>query len=630
MSVKSLPSLVAEIILVGTGTVLTFYVAAASLGFMSNSSVHYATFILAILILCSIITISTKVMGVTYNSFDLLRKAVLILPCAGAVFGAAYLRFNALRIELSAPNFTDGDLIFGSVMLLGILGLTWIHWGGLLACMIIAVVTYFFLGHHVPHPLLMHPEYDIEFIMNYIGLGLTDGIFWLSQIAADSLYLLVIYAAVLLGTGMLPLVVELGKYPGNRVRGGAAFPAVIGSAIVGTVMGQGTANVMLTGRFTIPAMVNAGFRKEMAGAIEAVASLSGQILPPILGLAGFIIASTLNRAYIEIALGALIPGLLFLSGLVIGIIVYAYRSGVPRTEARVNTDIIKRLMPTFVLSFGVLFYLLLTYSSPAIAALAAIVVALISAFLFQGKYRPSLSSMYAAYKEGLVTISILSLLLIAIGPLAQTFLTTNVASRAAILLVNALPEYQFIMLVLAMLVALILGLGLPTPAAYLIGALTAVPLLQGVGVGALEAHFFVFYFAVFSALSPPIAVAAMAASKVADAPFLDTAIAGLKLMCPMLIIPYAFISIPGILTFPDISWEVAVNVVALVLLQIILVTTIFGYASRRLTFIERCCIGGLGLVGAVFLYNQDIFFAYAFIASAILFLSYIIKFPKNE
>ena len=125
----------------------------------------------------------------------------------------------------------------------------------------------------------MHPEYDANFVMNNIGLGTTDGMFWLSRLAADHIYFLVIYAAILLGVGMLKMVIEIGKLTGNRVRGGAAFPAIIGSGIVASVMGQAVSNVVLTGRLTIPMMKSHGYRKEMAGAIEAVASTSGQIMP---------------------------------------------------------------------------------------------------------------------------------------------------------------------------------------------------------------------------------------------------------------------------------------------------------------------------------------------------------------
>lgn len=583
---------IADALILAMGSLLTLYIIIASLGLIRNSAEHYTTFVFCILFMATVHAINMVVQSKGQYSSRRWMLLLISLASSGffAVFGAAYLRLNAVRIEALAPRLNDLDLTVGLLMLFGILGLTWFHWGGILTGMIAAVIAYFFFGHLVPHPLLQHPEYDFSFIMNYVGLSLSNGMFWLTQIAADKLYLLVIYASVLLGIGMLPLVIELGKITGLRFRGGSAFPAVIGSAVVGTVMGQGTANVMLTGRFTIPAMNKSGFSKEMAGAIEAVASLSGQILPPIMGLAGFIIASTLNIPYIDVALAALLPGLLFITGLTVGILTYAGRDKIPKIKEEIDYEVIIRLLPTFLASFGILLYLLLEYLSPSIAALAAIAVAVVLS-VFQGCYRPKWKALLSAYTEGLRTVTVLALLLIAIGPLAQTFLTTNISSRVAILLVSFLPESQTLMLGIAAVISLILGLGLPTPVAYMVGALTAVPFLQIVGINDFLAHFFVFYFSVFSALSPPVAVAALAASKVSGGSFIGTAVSGLKLMVPMLIIPFAFTANPDLLGFPNLTSSAIVSFASLLLIQTFIAWAVFGY-----------CFGAIGLVTRMVLF----------------------------
>jgi len=297
-----------------------------------------------------------------------------------------------------------------------------------------------------------------------------------------------------------------------------------------------------------------GYSGSMAGAIEATASTAGQIMPPILGLAAFIIASFLNRPYVEVAMAAMLPGLLYMTGVSIAIVVYAKRHDLPKLVEMADTQMIKRLLPTFLISFGVVLWLLLGYRSPAIAGLAGIILALVLC-LFQGKYRPTARQLYSAIEEGFYLVAILSLLLIAIGPLGQVMLTTNLSGRLGSVLVAYLPDTQLLLLVGAMIVSLILGMGLPTPVAYLIVALALVPFLQQIGIPPLQAHFFVFYFAVFSTLTPPVAVSVLAAAKLADATFLKTAIDSIKIASTTFIIPYAFVFSPELMSFPNMTWS---------------------------------------------------------------------------
>ena len=132
--------------------------------------------------------------------------------------------------------------------------LNWFHWGALLTTIIGLSVVYFFYGYLIPYPLLTTPQYDPEFVMNYLGLGTNEGLFWFLREAADSIWFLVIFAGALFAVGTLRMVIEIGKAGGNRVAGGAAFPAIIGSGIVAAIMGTAVSNVVLTGRFTIPMM----------------------------------------------------------------------------------------------------------------------------------------------------------------------------------------------------------------------------------------------------------------------------------------------------------------------------------------------------------------------------------------
>jgi TRAP transporter 4TM/12TM fusion protein len=581
------------------GAILTIYIGLNVFGYIRNSSEHYATFVLAIVVMAGLLALRNavdKLGGTGPDARFWARMAVAALGTVLATAGAAFIRVHAVRFEMIQPFFEPFDFQMGLVLAAGILILTWIHWGPLLTAIVVVAIAYFFYGHQIENVLFTHPEYEANFVMNYVSLGTNQGFYWLAQVAADSIYFLIFYAAILLGLGMLQMVIEIGKVSGRYIHGGAAFPAIVGSGIVASVMGQAVSNVVLTGRFTIPMMKQNGYRPSMAGAIEAVASTSGQIMPPILGLAGFIIASFLNVPYIDVALSALIPGLLFLSGTTIGVLIYARRFKLPKLEAQADRELILRMLPAFLGSFAVVLVLLLNYRSPSFAGLMGTVVALLLC-LFQGRYRPKLRTFFESVEDGLTLIALLSLLLIAIGPLGQVILTTNLSGRLGVVLVEILPDIKVVLLLGAMVISLLLGMGLPTPVAYVVVALALAPFIQQMGVPALNAHFFVFYFAVFSTLTPPIAVSVLAAAKLADARFLGTAADAMKLAVTTFVIPFAFVFHPELLSFPNLTWSVVPPVALLLVLQWTVSVAAYGYFRRDLGTAERAAFAVVSLAG---------------------------------
>ncbi|MDZ7749202.1 MAG: TRAP transporter fused permease subunit [Halofilum sp. (in: g-proteobacteria)] len=583
------------------GAGLTAYLAGAALGFSPDSAQHYSNFALVVLVMAGVLAVRNLVYsrrdGLPVRAFwPRLAVALIALVTTAVSFG--YIRWHATRLETAQPFFEGFDLVIGFVMIFSVLVLNWLHWGWLLTTVIGAAIAYFFFGHNIDSVLFMVPEYDTNFVLNYMGLGTTQGFFWLVQLATDSIYFLVIYASVLLGVRTVEMVLEVGKACGRHVHGGAAMAPLFGSGVIGAVMGQAVSNVVLTGRFTIPMMKHYGYRAPMAGAIEATASTAGQILPPILGLSGFIIASMIGVPYIEVALSSLIPGLLYLSGSLIAVLVYARRMSLPKLTERVNYGVIRRVAPTFVISFVVVVWLLLGYRSPSYAGLFGIAIAL-GLCLFQGRYRPRLPALLRALDEGLVLVTVLSVLLIAIGALAQTVLTTGLSGRLGSVLIAYLPDSQLLMLLGAMLVSLVLGLGLPTPAAYLVASLAMVPFLQQAGIPDLQAHFFVFYFAVFSTLTPPVMVSILAAARLAHAGLRETVVHALKIACTTFIVPFAFVYNPSLMSFPDIGWDIVLPLVEVLTIQVGVAVSAFGYLLRPLAVWERTAFGLVALLGFV-------------------------------
>ena len=560
---------VIQFLFVSTGALLSGSIAVALFGYVRSSSAHYSSFVLGIVIMAGLIGLRNLLdehlednRGEYFHTRCIIAIAGFIL----AATGAAYIRFNVHRLELMQPFFEQTDVVFGLVFTAGVLLLTLLHWGLLLTSIIGLAILYFFYGHHIDNVLFTHPHYQTGFVMNYIGLGTTQGFFMLTQLAADSIYFLLIYASVLISIGAMQMALELGKLSGGKVAGGAAYPAILGSGVVASVMGQAVSNVVLTGRFTIPMMKKHGYSASMAGAIEAVASTAGQIMPPVLGLAGFLIAALLNIPYIEVAGAALIPALLFLTGIVISVSLYARRQRIPKLKEAFDARKVRRIAPTFVVSFSVVLLMLVLHYSPSIAGMCGIASALALAW-FQGNYRPTAQGIFSALEEGLVLVTLLSLLIIAIGPLGQTMITTNLSGRLGSVLVDVLPDAPLLLLAGAMVITLILGMGLPTPVAYVVTALAVVPFLQQLGFPAFQSHFFVFYFAVFSTLTLPIAVGVLAAAKLAGSRFTATAIDAMKLALPVFLIPFAVIYNPELSMIGDWTWRTPLLFAALVLVQ---------------------------------------------------------------
>ena len=612
-----------------TGAILTFYIAASAFGLVKNSSEHYSNFILGTCIMTGLLAIrglaDEKISGAV-KPFFAVRLSFAAIAFVLSAIAMGYVRYNAVSLEQTQPFFTETQMIFGWIMTVSILMLTLIHWGLLLTSIITISIIYFFLGYLIENPLFMTPEYDPEFVMNYIGLGTNQGFYYLAQVAADSVYFLIIYAAILLGVGMLDMVLDVGKIAGRKVSGGAAGPAIIGSGIVASIMGQAVSNVVLTGRLTVPMMRKYGYKGSMAGAIEATASTAGQIMPPIMGLAAFIIASFLNKAYIDVALSALIPGLLYLVGVCIAVAVYARRYELPKLVERVDTERIKRLLPTFIISFGVVLWLLLGYRSPAIAGLWGIGLALLFS-MFQGKFSPTKKQLYDAIQEGFYLVAILSLLLIAVGPLGQVMLTTNLSGRLGSALVEYLPDTQLILLLGAMIVSLILGMGLPTPVAYIIVALALVPFMQQIGIPPLQAHFFVFYFAVFSTLTPPVAVSVLAAAKLGEATFLSTAKDSMKIALTTFIIPFAFVFSPELMLFPNVTWGTMLAVLEVVFVQLSVSVASYGFLIRSLNGFERGAYAFVALLGFLgFTYDTNCWY----VALALFMATSVYVFVSNK
>jgi TRAP transporter 4TM/12TM fusion protein len=600
---------------------LSVYMAITTFVFLQQSPRHYSTLILAIVVLSGLLALRAVLAEgpESRGPGHRVRLALVAFVLAGGLVSVGYIFLNAQRLQIEQPFLSRLDVAVGALFVAVLLVANWFHWGAVLTGVIGTVILYFFLGHLIRTPVLLrHPPYDVAFVMSYMGMSTTEGAFSYLADGVEKLYLLVIFAAVMIGCGMTGLVTEMGKAVGRRIRGGAAFPAIIGSTMEGMVMGAAVTNVVMSGKLTIPMMKRNGFRPEFAAAVEVAASTAGQIIPPVMGLSAFIMAAFLNIPYTTVALIAVIPSALYMVGVTIAVLVKASADRLPRLGERFDAALVCRLLPSFTLPVAVVVVLLLSFYSPSYAGLFGIATALLLAPL-QGRFRPRAVDLRVALRDGFEVTIQLCLLLVAIGPLAQTFVTTNLAGRLSSLLVHVMPESALVILVGAMVLTLLLGMGLPTPAAYLLVALTLGHFLQQVGVRAIPAHFFIQYFAVFSAVTPPVALASLAGAKIAQAPFVGTAIESLKLVFPAFFVPFAFIYHPALLAFPQVSWALLWAVLGVILVQWNASVALYGFLRRPLAWAERGAFGLAGGLGVVYLVHpHGRYLALALLASGLV------------
>jgi TRAP transporter 4TM/12TM fusion protein len=375
------------------------------------------------------------------------------------------------------------------------------------------------------------------------------------------------------------------------------------------MVGQAVANVVITGRVTIPAMKQQGVQPPMAAAVEAAASCGSLIMPPIMGMGAFVMAFYLNVPYIEVALAAAIPAILYYSAVGAGIYFNARVSRMPRLRLPVDWHLVARVLPTFLVGVGVLSALLITDYTMKIAGFWALVIAVATALLIQGKYRPKLRQILDGLLDGAKTGAEIGLLLALVGPVAQTIQSTGLGVNLAnALIISQLGQVAMLALPLTMILTLLTGCAIIEAATYIILALVLAPFLEEAGFNRMAAHMFIYYYAVFATLTPPIAITAAAASRIAECSFWETCFRALRLAFIGIVVPYVFIFNPVLLEFPRITLPVLVAFGLLVAGIVLLSASFWGWLVNPLSAYDRVvlAVAGFTLLGAAALKRADL------------------------
>ena len=421
------------------------------------------------------------------------------------------------------------------------------------------------------------------------------------QVCAKYIVVFIIFGAFLERTGIAAFFIELANSLVGRFSGGPAKVAVISSALCGMVSGSSVGNTVTTGSVTIPMMKKTGYKGEFAGAVEAAASTGGQIMPPIMGAAAFLMAEYMNITYAEVALRAILPAVLYFAGIFIAVHLEAKKlglKGIDRSELPRLGKLMTRiylLLPLVVLVWLVTTGTRTMQFSASIAIIVAILVSLIDR-----ENRITLKKILEALEAGGKSTITVAVACSMAGLIAGCITATGLASKLITAVVSVSSKVTVIdptlvALFLTMLCCIILGMGVPTTANYCIMASTCAPILITIGVPKIAAHFFVFYFGIVADITPPVALAAYAGSAIAKSNPMKTGVNATKLAIGAFVVPYIFCMNPAML-FIDTT---AVKVVTIIITSIV---GIFGVAASMNGFLFKkqnwlirimLCVGGL-------------------------------------
>lgn len=512
--------------------------------------------------------------------------ALLLLIGVGSMIYAA-TQYVAMAYRVGSP--TQWDIVFGIATILIILELARRVVGFQLMLVPVAFLLYLMLGQYIPGPL-GHKPYSIARVINTLFLG-TEGIFG-APLGASAVYVVVfvILGAVFEKTGLGEFFIKSAYSLTGRSASGPAQTAVVASGLFGMISGSPSANVVTSGAFTIPLMKSVGYRPEMAGAIEAVASTGGQIMPPIMGATAFIIAETLGIPYLKLIGHAFIPAVLYFVAAGVSVHLQAKKRGL-----RANLKDVPRFIDVarsgwiYALPLLILLYLLIVVRlSPYKAAMVCLFATVLAAAV-----RPSTRVTFAGLLDAFEASSRSTLTIVsacaASGIVIGVVTLTGLGLKLSMAVMDIAGGSLLVALLLTHATAIVLGMAVPTTAAYLTTSVLLCPVLTQMGVPPIVAHLFVFYAAIVSNLTPPVCVASYAAAGVAKADPWRTAVNGFLLGIPgPYLIPYIFVYRPVLLLVNNPGVREVIGAILIGLAAVLaLAVALRGYALTHLTMPER-------------------------------------------
>lgn len=495
-----------------------------------------------------------------------LLPSVIVLITASLYFAA---NFDAVYVQRQGYAL-EHEYMLARLVAISLLYLTWREFGNVFLGVIGGIILYGVFGNHISG-ILGHGGMGELTLLQVLVTDLYGFYGSLTQLTASWIAPFLLYAGLLFGYGAFDLILRIAIVASKYVRSGVAQTAVLASAIIGSINGSYAANAAMTGSFTIPTMKESGMSSSRAAGIESVASTSGQVLPPVMGASAFVMASYLGKTYLSIVVAGLVPATILVISIAVAVHYTAISDGSTQdmqTEEYFEETLSGRQKAFELLRFGIpltiLIYLLgiaqYTVQSSAMWTIVAMIVTGVSLPTLQRgvdetktnaleAFTTQIWNTITGFRRGAIILGPIAIILVSISGVVNVINTTGVPNKIALLLINLSGGVLLFAVLLGMVVAILMGIGMPTVAAYVIVAILIAPtLIADFSVPSIAAHYTVFYAAVLAGITPPIAIAAVVASGIAEANFWRTCGVAIKIAAPLFVLPIAFVYNPGLVS----------------------------------------------------------------------------------
>lgn len=583
---------------IGIAVAMTLYQIAVSLGIIYlNPYAHRAAHLGFALILAFFLypMKKNKPNNGKLPLLDILFIIGVVLFC-GYIFYQQQYNEDAMMMRIGTT--TTYEIILSILAVLLILEATRRLMGIVLPIIIVVFILYPFVSPYLPG-ILQTSGFTLERIGNLLYIS-GNGIWgMILGISSTDIFMFVLFASFFNLSGIGNVFINLATALFGVYRGGPAKVATIGSACFGTISGSSVANILTIGSFTIPLMKKVGYSPTMAGAIEAVASTGGMLMPPFMGAAAFVMADYLQVPYSEIVIAAVIPAILYYLALIFAIDFEAQKKGlggIPKDQLPNALSVIKRGWHLFFPLFFLIYLLVVKHYSPSRAALfgiLAVIICSLIAPITRQNWRELVKALHVGAKSSLEVAVTCAAVGMVVGIIEVTGLGVKLSQALVILSGGSL----LLLLFLTMITSFILGLGLTPTACYITLAVLVAPTLIQMGVTPFAAHFFVFIFGIIGMITPPVAISAYVAASVAGGEMFATGTTAFLLAFPIYIIPYMFIYEPSLLGIGSLGVVLSTLVTAAVGIWAF-ASAIQGWIFKKATIWERLMIlaGSLMLI----------------------------------
>ncbi len=521
-----------------------------------------------------------------------------MLIAAAGVASSGYIVWNYRELIGRAGAFTTVDIIVGAIGILVVMEACRRVVGLPMLIIAIIFILYAYFGAYMPG-FLNHRGYSAQRIITHLWFT-TEGVLGVPLgVCSTFIFLFILFGAFMEQTGISMLFIDLANAVAGFAAGGPAKVAVFSSALMGTISGSSVSNTVGSGSFTIPMMKKMGYSREFAAAVEASASTGGQLMPPIMGAAAFLMAEALGMPYLDVAVAAIIPAMLYFSGIWIMVHFEAKKNGLKgmsRDELpRLGKVLVERghlLVPLVVIV-----YFLVSGATPVKAAFYGIIFSVVASMLRKST-RLTFSQFIEALQSGAKSVLGVAVACGIAGIIVGVVTLTGLGLKMASGLLILSGGVKYLTLFFAMFASIVLGMGVPTTANYLITSTIMAPAVIQLGVPAIAAHMFVFYFGIVADITPPVALAAYAGSAIAGGNPLRTGITAVKLAIAAFIIPYIFVNSP-VLLLVNASVAQIISITITSLIGMVGVgAALEGFYLTKMIGIERIVIlaGGIMLI----------------------------------